>query len=148
MHMLRTAISTFGHVANASRHTKAMLVAAVQIMVINKFCALLQSNTVTSYTGIRRQSILVNTAPTGLSQEFAQRDIAAPARTAHCRFTLTMSQHKMLALTESITIVQQSFLNSLAVQILLVSSLGGFEGLGFSLSCTGSGTAFIVASAF
>ena len=54
MHMLRTAISTFGHVANASRHTKAMLVAAVQIMVINKFCALLQSNTVTSYTGIRR----------------------------------------------------------------------------------------------
>ena len=73
MHMLRTAISTFGHVANASRHTKAMLVAAVQIMVINKFCALLQSNTVTSYTGIRRQSILVNTAPTGLSQEFCSK---------------------------------------------------------------------------
>ena len=115
MHMLRTAISTFGHVANASRHTKAMLVAAVQIMVINKFCALLQSNTVTSYTGIRRQSILVNTAPTGLSQEFAQRDIAAPAHTAHCRFTLSMRQHKMLALIESITIVQQSFLNSLAI---------------------------------
>ena len=83
MHMLRTAISTFGHVANASRHTKAMLVAAVQIMVINKFCALLQSNTVTSYTGIRRQSILVNTAPTGLSQEFAQEILLRP----HTRHT-------------------------------------------------------------